>query len=297
VRVNPAYREAVEGLSLTRFGEAMGYIGGESVESNRKRSVVKLAWKGETFFFKRFLHPPVKDGLARLLRGRGPKTHGAVEWEIAEALRGRGIGAPEVAAVGVEAGFGLRKRSFLLTAALRNATPLWRVLAGEGDRLPRLEDRRALVASLARTVRAMHEGGISHPDLYSYHLFLVEGEGPPSFALIDLHRASHKARVSLFEAARDLTGLHLTVPPPLASRSDRLRFLRHYFGGGRLSAAARRLARKVLRRAKRIGKRRRFREMAASGAGASRPRNENPEGREVRGDRNHEGHEGGTKEN
>ncbi|MHC4779766.1 MAG: lipopolysaccharide kinase InaA family protein [Planctomycetota bacterium] len=262
VHVNPAYGTAVEALSLTRFADAMGYIGGEVVDSNRKRSVVRIEWAGSQFFLKRFTRPPAKDAISRWFGGGGWKTHGAVECEMAHSLKEIGIGAPEIAAYGEENGFGPRRRSFVLTPEIPHATPLWRVLDEASNRFRGPRARGEFIARVARTVRTMHEGGITHPDLYGYHIFLVEGGTEPAFAFIDLHRVERKKQVTLYDAVRDLTGLHLSLPPSLASRTDRVRFLIHYFRGKGLCAPAKKLASKILRRSKRIGGRKRFREEA-----------------------------------
>ncbi len=265
VWVNPAHRRAVETLSLERFGEAMRFVGGERADANRKRSVVRVRFEGRGFFLKRFTDPPAKDALGRLFRLQRPGTHAEHEWKMVRSLAAAGVGVPEVAAVGAEAGSGLRRRSFLLTAELEGYAPLGAYLEGKGDAFKLPSGRRGFIEDLAGLVKRMHEGGISHPDLYSWHLFVREtGEGR-DFALIDLHRAVRRKRISLYDAVRDLSGLHLTVPPEAAGRTDRVRFLRAYFGSDRLGGAGKRLARKVGKRSRRIASRRRFREARGEG--------------------------------
>jgi heptose I phosphotransferase len=261
VHANPACAEAIEKLGLERFAEAMRFVGGETVDRNRKRSVVKISCGGKDYFLKRFTKPPAKDTLFQWLRGRRARTHARLEWEAIRALEAAGIGAPEVAAVGEASGGGLRKPSFLLTVGLEDRVALDAFLErGDYDALDR-SGKRAFVRALAQTVRRMHDAGITHPDLYAWHVFVRREEGGWSFALIDLHRAVVKGRVSLFDAVRDLTGLHLTAHPASIGRPDRVRFLRAYFGGGRLRPAGKRLGRKILARAKRIASRKRFRSV------------------------------------
>jgi heptose I phosphotransferase len=262
VWVNPAFQKAVEGLSLHRFAEAMRFIGGERVDANRKRSVVRIRFEGERFFLKRFTHPPAKDALGRVFRLKRPKTHAEHEWEMIQALGEIGVGAPDVAGVGAERGRGFRRRSFLLTAELTDHVPLDRYLEERATDFRRPSGRRGFLEDLAGLVHRMHASGISHPDLYSWHIFVRGTGGERAFALIDLHRAAQRKRISLFDAVRDLTGLHLTVPRGTSGRTDRLRFLRAYFGKKRLGPSGKRLARKVLRRARRIATRRRFRDLA-----------------------------------
>jgi len=258
VHVSPDFRDAAEGLSLRRFGEAMAFIGGETVDSNRKRSVVRVEWGGRAFFLKRFTRPPAKDALFQLLRGRRPRTHAEVEMEMIRAFRAAGFDAPEVAAWGEESGRGLRRRSFLLTAGLRDALPLPLYVERNADALRKPSARGAFIGALAGFVRGMHDAGLADPDLYSYHVFVRGAPSQPSFAIIDLHRALKREASSLLDSARDLTALHLTMPPAFASRTDKVRFLLRYFRIGTMSPAARRLARKILKRSKRIGERKKF---------------------------------------
>jgi tRNA A-37 threonylcarbamoyl transferase component Bud32 len=242
----------------------MAFVGGTCVDRNRKRSVSRVEWNGQGFYLKRFTHPPAKDALFQIFCARLPRTHAAREWEMAGALGAAGIVSPDIAAYGEASGMGLKRPSFLLTVELNGYVPLLRYREEKGDRFGRRRSRDAFIGGLAGLVRRMHKAGITHPDLYSSHIFVREPGGEEDFALIDLHRVSQRGRISLFDAVRDLTGLHLTVPPSAASRADRVRFLRHYFGEGGWKPAGKRLAGKVLRRAARIGSRRRFREILGS---------------------------------
>ncbi|MCU0722523.1 MAG: hypothetical protein MUC63_02715 [Planctomycetes bacterium] len=262
VHVSPAFREAVEALGLRRFSEALAYIGGATVDANRKRSVVRVEWGGRAFFLKRFTRPPAKDALWQLIRGRRPRTHAEVEGGMIRAFREAGLDAPEVAAWGEEAGRGLRRRSFLLTAGLPDALPLPMFLEENRAALRSPRARGAFAGALAGTVRRMHDAGLAHPDLYSYHVFVRGTPASPSFAFIDLHRAFRRETPCLLDAVRDLTSLHLTLPPVFVTRSDRVRFLSRYFGGGKLRPAGRQLARKILLRAKRVGGRGKFKALA-----------------------------------
>jgi len=108
---------------------------------------------------------------------------------------------------------------------------------------PRFE-RLALLYTVAELVRRMHACRLQHNCLYPKHVFLRRDQGGWAARVIDLEKTKRPWRRSVARV-RDLSTLSRYCAG--WSRSDRLRFFLHYLGQARLTSAAKRLARKVLR--------------------------------------------------
>lgn len=82
-------------------------------------------------------------------------------------------------------------------------------------------------------VRALHEAGINHRDLYLCHFMLkpeslVAGINPEIY-LIDLHRAQCRVQVPRRWQIKDLAALYYSSLNLGFNRRDSLRFLKIYF--------------------------------------------------------------------
>ncbi len=249
-------------LNLKTFSDWMSFNGGALVDRNSRRSVVRLRLR-RTYFLKRFHKPPLKDFLFRWLAFRSAPTHAATEIAAAASLEKAGIGTYRIVGFG-EAASGAARKSFLLTEELEGFAPLSVIVAAMALKTPAesLAIKKAVLAPLARLARKMHLAGITHPDFFSTHVFVLMGAGGPEFRVIDLHRCAEVRRISRFHAARDLAALHLTSARPQITRADRLRFLREYLGRDSLDADVRVLARKIASRSERVGVRSKYRGYA-----------------------------------
>ena len=141
--------------------------------------------------------------------------------------------------------------------------------------------RRQLAHRLADIVRTLHAANLYHLDLYLCHFFIREGDEkgsgvvcrngpqgashrggrvshkrlptpfcPPAgfeLVLIDLMRLKH-SRLSRWRI-KDLAQLLFSSDLPGITRTDRFRFFKQYLGLRRLDATARRLLRRVQRKA------------------------------------------------
>ena len=125
-------------------------------------------------------------------------------------------------------------------AGFRSLEDWMRVWRKEG--WPRLGERRALITSVAASVRRMHEERLRHNCLWSKHVFLKFADGIPSargtveVRIIDLEKM--KRTWSSSNAARkDLCTLHRDCPG--WSTTDRARFLKAYLDLKKLSQGRR----------------------------------------------------------
>jgi len=131
--------------------------------------------------------------------------------------------------------------------------------------------RKRLSLAVADAVARIHEHGLAHVDLFSWHIFLKqEGEG---FVVqpIDLERSELKGNwpwsvlMLHLKQLRDLATLHLSVSWPQVSDSERVRFFLRYQGHQRVIPSDRKLILRIMRITKRLARRKKFRSFGVSG--------------------------------
>ena len=213
-----------------------------------------------TFYLKRFQDPPVRRQWHRWLQGQWPWGTAAVEWRNARDLAAAGIPAAEAVAFGQEMVGLWERRSFVLLRAVEG-TSLERWVPGNLPPRGRQTDwdhRRARVESLARFVASFHGAGFVHRDLYLSHVFIESGGGTPSgsavegYRLIDLQRVFRPRWRARRWVVKDLAALHFSTPADSLSTWERLRFLVRYVQTCGRFGPARKLARSVQAKARRM---------------------------------------------
>jgi len=188
------------------------------------------------------------------LRRLGRPSHAAHELEIAERLHARGLPLPLPLAAGERRRGPFLRSCFLLIPIVDGATDVLD-LARQG-RLS-AAGRRRLAAALGDLSRRAHDAGLFQDD-FAPNNFLVRGEAPGEPMLIDFERARLTRGVGVRERCWMLAKLSRGLP--LASKTDRLRFLFAYTRGERAQARIwwRRLEgvahRLLLRDLKRLGR-------------------------------------------
>lgn len=154
--------------------------------------------------------------------------------------------------------------SFLLTAELTDYRPLQSYL--DNDLIMRSAEKRyAISNALSSMLAAIHDAGLAHADLFTWHIFLRPSWSSYKLQPIDLERSRKKGKMiclSSFKIKRkqidDLASLHLTVPWPLVSFSERMRFFHDYRKKRGMLGSGRKLLKAILKRAKHRGGRRKF---------------------------------------
>jgi tRNA A-37 threonylcarbamoyl transferase component Bud32 len=174
----------------------MGYSGGTLVAAHRGRSVVRIQG---SLFLKRFT-------------GKGREVRRERE---AMRLLAEGDGPDPVPLLAHGEG---DRGAFLISAAPPAARPLPEALAVlEGP------ERHALVRHLGRRVRALHDRGLTCPDLLAHHLLVGL---PDRVFLLDAARLARRS--GRRPRARDLAELALSAPFRSTRRTDVVRFLAAY---------------------------------------------------------------------
>ncbi len=194
-------------------------------------------------------------GAARLRYfGRASKARRESERARRVAERGFEVAAP--LAVGEERRFGLLRRS-LSVIAERQGADLRALLAA--PELPR-DRRRRLLRAFALLSRRLHDAGVDQDD-FSPNNFLATPDD--ALVLLDFERCS----VGRALGDRRWTLLAKLARHPLASRSERLRFLAAYLGDECPAAERRAAAERILFELRRI----RARDARRAGRAAFRP--------------------------
>jgi hypothetical protein len=153
------------------------------------------------------------DPLKNLVR----RSQALRSWLNGHALRDRWLPTPRPLAVFHRYRGGLPAEGYVLTEMVPDAAPL-RPAGRE------LSDR------LARTLRAMHDRGVSHRDLKAPNILLANGTDP---VLIDLVGVRTQVQLTVEKRAKELARLNASfVNDPALTQSDRLRFLLAYLASG-----------------------------------------------------------------
>ncbi|MDE0694048.1 MAG: lipopolysaccharide core heptose(I) kinase RfaP [Gammaproteobacteria bacterium] len=172
--------------------------------------------------------------LEDLLTLKRPVVDAGNECAACRRLAQVGIRAPRVAAFGVRGANPATRQSFVVCDALEGFVSLTEVAGRWRGHPPAPSLRWQLTRELARLVRALHDAGVNHRDLYFDHVLANSTalqDGRVELALIDLHRAGLRRRVPRRWLLRDLAALSFSAAYEGATRTDQFRFLRHYTAG------------------------------------------------------------------
>ena len=180
------------------------------------RRTLRTVVEGQPYFVK--IHRGIGWGeiLKNLVTAKLPVLGAGQEWVAIQRLQALGVPTMTAVAFGEKGSNPADQHSFIITQEL---TPIIS-----------LED---LTLDLARTVGAMHRGGVNHRDCYLCH-FLLHTDRPISvdnlkLSVIDLHRAQVRATIPVRWRNKDLAGLYYSALEIGLTQRDKLRFLKAYF--------------------------------------------------------------------
>ena len=147
-------------------------------------------------------------------------------WVGANGLLVRGIPTPRPLAI-AEAG----RRSYIITEYVGDSDTLDRcIVARRGpERGEPVRKWRGLIEAAAGFVRLVHSHRLRHRDLKAKNILVREKDDSPEFYLVDTGDVRFGRKPSLAYKIKNLVQLDCLVHPP--SRTDRLRFYRHYAAG------------------------------------------------------------------
>ena len=258
--IHDTYRPLLTQNGLADFSALMYYRHGEVIkQSHGERSTIKLVLTDKHgavgAYLKRYQSAGFKTVMRSLLQCSLPKT-ALDEWNALLAFHRLGIPTMIPLAVGVQKRSGLQKESFLLTREIEGTERLDHYLLRHFS--PPLTDdqrreKRRLLKALAQLVQQMHHSGCNHRDLYLCHV-LVKKDASLNWQiyLADLHRVDQRRRVRLRWRVKDLAALNYSADTCSVTRTDRLRFIKHYYGEQKLTAHLKAVTKKVMRKTDKI---------------------------------------------
>lgn len=182
-------------FGLESFDDFFDYSQGQTINKNTKRNVSKLAFgegdNRKVFFRKRFFSPHVKDMIFAWRNFGRLISQAALEWHNANMLFENGIETYRPVCHGAQTKFCLERKSFFITEKL-SGMALTDFVSEKWSQLSQ-QQKEAIIVSLGKLVRKIHEAQISLPDLYIWHVFIKENLNSEQydFAVIDLHRMGH----------------------------------------------------------------------------------------------------------
>jgi tRNA A-37 threonylcarbamoyl transferase component Bud32 len=267
--INPRHEALVLRHRLDRFEHVMGQHEGHNALGHAWRDYRQIeiddSGRPVRLFVKREWQTQFKDRFANWTAGIGWGTKARREWYVLRAMHEAGIGCPEPLVL-AESG-GMRPQGYLILLAIPGVLPLSHFLFKYRSRMS-VHECRQLAAHLGHEVARLHEAGITHPDLYSKHIFLSDRaeEGQTTgiqrlvsrrVYFIDVQRSTIGRFASVSRRVIDLAALDSTLPQELAGETDRYAFLLSYLSHCRLAlepgpfvAAIRRRVRKLSGRSK-----------------------------------------------
>ena len=259
VHVMDGWQEFLQGCGLNSFENFIS-LKGEVVDRNSRSIVHRLKLGDPPGIFYLKCHRNYARRKASSFFRLEPMIYTELENMMHYARAG--FDALDPVAWGWQKGKG-GGNSFMLMTDLRDYRPLQAYLDNDLI-MESAEKRRTISSALSSGLAAMHDAGLAHMDFFTWHVFLRPSLNGYKFQPIDLERSIKKRKMfwSSFIIKRrqvdDLASLHLTVPWPLVSFSERMRFFRDYRKKRGMHGSGHKFLRAILKRCKQRGRKRKF---------------------------------------
>jgi len=254
------WREAFAGSGLHEEKDFFSVIG-ETLSKpglgQRYRARLHLQKEGamQTVYLKRFSGETVPARARRWLETGHWQTAAEHEVRVSIELAQEEIAVAQPLAWGSKSGGGSGRDSFVvLAAAPGQSVHEWLRRVPAEWRQANWRWKCRWVEALAALVRRFHVHGWRHRDLYLSHFFMDQREDELMFTLIDLQRIFRPRWRKERWRVKDLAQLNYSAGSQF-SRAMRMRFARHYLGGGKRIGPHKSLLRKIQRKTNGIARR------------------------------------------
>ncbi len=232
--VNRAYADLLRGMRLDSSEALWQYADSGTdaclIKKIRERDVIRLkipdgnGWR--YFFIKR--HHTEYAG-----RKHSPRflSEGRKEFFHICRFRKHGLATVDPVAAGECSG----GRSFIVTEDFSPFVSLENLLAhnaGFQERMRNPEERKTLLAEIARYARKMHNAGLNHCDFNADHVLIHydEKSDKPGVAVYDLQRIRQRKHFRFRWVIKSLAELGFSLPDEFFTHADRNALLLHYRG-------------------------------------------------------------------
>ncbi len=119
-------------------------------------------------------------------------------------------------------------------------------------------EKNELIKKTALLTKKMHDSGFNHRDYYLCHLLIgVEEKNRGELFIVDLHRVDRRKKVPERWKVKDLAALNYSAESENITRTDKLRFIKHYLAVEKLSILDKVFALKVIKKTAKMLKRNR----------------------------------------
>lgn len=184
-------------------------------KQNSYRKTLSFEKAGKLFFAKLHYGVGWKEIFKNLFQLKWPVVNATTEWRAIHRLLSLQIPTTPPVALGCFGHNPATQRSVLITEAIQQAISLEKVFC-ESQISSAL--KYAIIRSLAKTARMLHENGINHRDFYLCHFLMDQAaiKNPAAFVklyVIDLHRAQIRKKIPKRYQEKDLAGLYFSSFP------------------------------------------------------------------------------------
>lgn len=220
--------------------QRMAAMNGRIVRDIANRKTINFELAQNRYFLKWHEKVGWSEIIKNLIRLRLPILGAKTEWDALNLLQTLDVSCPKPIVFGATKSVFFQYQSFIVTEEIPGALELdvfFKQIVVM-TRAERFRWKSAVVKSVARSVKKMHDAGINHRDLYLCHFMLKNGlvgalPGESiDIAVIDLHRAQMRDRVPARWLIKDLAALYFSAFDVPIGKSHILRFMKLYFGLG-----------------------------------------------------------------
>lgn len=252
MRIDPAYRARLHAAGLDTVDRVLGRVDGRIVAWSRTTDTLHVPGPdgGPGFYIKRYVFPGWIKRLRGALRGTFFGRHRSqAEYRALAAMRALGLPAVRGVAYGERRVAHFLSACFLITEEVpeaQNLTTFAQDVAAGRRRLSRA-GRVALTRALAEQIAAVHASGFAHGNLFWRNVLVRPGpDGRPEFFFLDVQPPPLWQRLGAGGTwwLRELAQTAASAAP-FSTRTDRLRFMRAYFGVRRLDPLHKRHVRTI----------------------------------------------------
>jgi len=237
MRSDPAYRERLRACGLVSGARILRRVDGRVSAWSRTTDTLYVPGTQGTpgFYVKRYFFPTWVKRLRGTLRGTFFGMHrGQAEYRALNAMRAVGVPAVRPVAYGARRVGHFLTACYLSTEEVPEAPNLtaFALDVAAGRRVLSAAGRAVLLSTLAEQLAAMHAAGCSHGNLYWRNVLVRYGpDGRPEFFFLDAQplRAWQRLSPGGNWWLRELAQVTVSAMP-FTTRTERLRFMRHYLG-------------------------------------------------------------------
>jgi len=203
---------------IAQFGDPQ-QLGWQPVKQNASRTVWRGEIDGQNVYLKHFHSRTLSHRLGRAMGASDARC----EMRFSQYLSRRGVDTPQPLAMMCRNG-----AEWLATAAVEPSQPAheWQLAQRQQGPAGRRRIRHAIL-SAAESVAQMHAAGVLHCDLHAGNMLIRTDESAPRVVLMDLHRMKRRRCLSRRVCVANLAQL-MHDRLEWTTRSERLRFLKHY---------------------------------------------------------------------